>query len=249
MDRERTTDQENAFGAVVEGDATLAMLGYAASRQGGSLQALVADTAGLAAGLRAAPVHAGGRLGQAPAIVREPLLFRYREGAVFAARLFAQGGWAGVDGAHRTQPATTLAISEPGLYLKREEPRPLDPPELAFVSEHRCQIADRDVLGSLELGAALANDDLAARALSRAWRGDLYAVLECGAGDASIWFLLLSEPAAARKLRSAFARLDAHQASKRFTLVQGAYLLVARNLDAALLRELEPRFRSWAGGP
>lgn len=246
MERERTTDEENAFGALVEGDATLAMLGYAAARQGGSLQALVADTAGLAAGLRAAPLHAGGRLGQAPAIVREPLLFRYREGAVFAARLFAENGWAGVDAAHRRQPATTLAVSQPGLYLKQEEPPPLAPPELAFVSTQRCQVVDQDVLGSLEIGAALGHDELQARELGRAWRGDRYAVLECASGDASIWFVRLSEPQAARKLRAAFARLDAQQAVTRFAALQGTRLVIALNLEAKLLPELEARFRSWA---
>jgi hypothetical protein len=249
MERERTTDEENAFGALVEGDATLAMLGYAAARQGGSLQALVADTAGLAAGLRAAPAHAGGRLGQAPAIVREPLLFRYREGAVFAARLFAASGWAGVDAAHRRQPATTLAVSQPGLYLRQEEPPPLSPPELAFVSEQRCQVVDQDVLGSLELGVALTQDEFQARELGRSWRGDRYAVLECAAGDASIWFLRLSEPQAARKWRAAFARLDAGQAVTRFVAIHGTRLVVARNLDAKLLPELEARFRSWASAP
>jgi hypothetical protein len=249
MERDRTTDEENAFGAVVEGDATLAMLGYAAARQGGSLQALVADTAGLAAGLRAAPAHAGGRLGQAPAIVREPLLFRYREGAVFAARLFAQGGWEQVDGAHRRQPATTLAVSQPALYLKREEPAALALPELAFAQEQRCKVVDQDVLGSLELGAALAPDEHTARELGRTWRGDQYAVLECPGGDASIWLLRVSEPQAARKLRAAFARLDQQQAVTRFVAVQGTRLVVARSLPPQLLPELESRFRAWAAGP
>lgn len=246
MERERSTDEENAFGAVVEGDATLAMLGYAAARQGGSLQALVADTAGLAAGLRAAPAHAGGRLGKAPAIVREPLLFRYREGAVFAARLFAQGGWEEVDGSHRRQPRTTLAVSQPSLYLKREEPPPLALPDLAFVAEQRCRVVDEDVLGSLELGAALAEDDSRARELGRTWRGDRYAVVECPAGDASIWFLQLSDPHAARKLRAAFAQLDQRQRGARFTAVRGARLLVARHLQPTLHAEVEARFQRWA---
>jgi hypothetical protein len=246
MERERTTDAENAFGALVEGDATLAMLGYAAERQGGSLQALVADTTSLAASLRSAPVHAGGRLGQAPAIVREPLLFRYREGAVFAARLFVHDGWAGVDGAHRRQPASTLAVSQPQLYLKGDEPAALQLPDLAFLEQQRCPVVDQDVLGSLELGAALAPDDHKARELGRSWRGDRYVVLACATGDASVWFLEVSEPQAARKLRAAFARLDREQAITRFVSVQGTRLVVARNLDPKLQPELESRFRAWA---
>src|SRR5262249_6383020 len=79
MEVERSTDADDAFGALVEGDATLAMLSYTAELGGVSLATLTADPAGLSATLRVAPERLTGALRAAPALVREPLLYRYRE--------------------------------------------------------------------------------------------------------------------------------------------------------------------------
>jgi hypothetical protein len=245
MERERTTDQENAFGAVVEGDATLAMLGYLAERQGTSLETLVADGAGLARSLRENPLSPTGRLAAAPAIVREPLLFRYREGALFSAYLYARQGWPGIDDAHRAQPDGTYAVIDPARYLARESPLRVVLPPLANLGDHDCALVDRDVLGSLEIGAALASPALSAADLARSWRGDAYVVLRCGEQDASIWFLRFASSNGARKARAAFARLSA-ESGARPTLQAGAALLVSRNLPATLFGALEPVFRAWA---
>lgn len=245
MERERTTDQENAFGAVVEGDATLAMLGYLAERQGVSLDSLVADGVGLERSLRGNPLSPTGRLSAAPAIVREPLLFRYREGALFSAYIYARQGWPGIDDAHRKQPPGTYAVIEPARYLSRESPLQVVLPPLTGLADHGCAPVDRDVLGSLELGAALASPALSGAELTRSWRGDAYAVVRCGEQDASIWFLRFASLGAARKARAAFARLSPDSA-ERASLQAGAALLVARNLPPALFAALEPVFRTWA---
>jgi hypothetical protein len=246
MERERTTDEENAFGAVVEGDATLAMLGYLAERQGASLDSLVADSAGLARSLRDNPLSPTGRLAAAPAIVREPLLFRYRDGAIFAAYVHARKGWAGIDGAHRAQPDGTHTISEPARYLAQSAAWRVALPALPLLSEHGCVDVDRDVLGSLEIGAALASPALSASELSRSWRGDAYAVLRCGERDASIWVLRFSSLQAARKARATFMRLeDSNQT--RLIAQSGSALLVTRHVPAPLASALEPLFRAWSG--
>jgi hypothetical protein len=239
MHAPRTTDEENAYGAVIEGDATLVMLGYVAERQGGSLEALVSDTAALARGLHDSPLAAGGRLAQAPAIVREPLLFRYREGAVFAARLFAQGGWRAVNEAHARLPPSTSAVRD-GV----QKSFALEAPELELAWP-ACTTVDRDVLGSLELGAALSRAALPGLELARGWRGDAYRVLACGAEDASLWFLRLASPGLARRARNALLSDDTEHL--RVVLQQGGYLLVARRLDPSRMREIEPQFRAWAG--
>jgi hypothetical protein len=241
MELQRTTDQENAFGAVIEGDATLVMLGYVAERQGGSLDGLVADTAALARSLHDSPLQAGGRLSQAPALVREPLLFRYREGAVFAARLFAKSGWEAVNTAHRRLPPSTQAVRE-GTFESPE----LEPPDFAAMLAPGCRSVDRDVLGSLEVGAALGSPLLSSAELARAWRGDDYRVLACADGDASLWFLRFSSPALARRARAALQRTDAQGQTLRLVLQQGSHLLVARRVEASVVRGLEPRFRAWA---
>lgn len=246
MERERTTDEENAFGAVVEGDATFAMLGYLAERQGESLDALVADGVGLARSLRGNPLSPTGRLAAAPAIVREPLLFRYREGAIFVAALYARNGWPAIDDAHRGQPDGTYTISDPARYLERAPKLRVTLPELASLPAHGCALVEHDVLGSLEIGAALASPALSLLELSRSWRGDAYAVLRCGERDASVWFLRFASVAATRKARAAFARLSA-STNERPTVQVSSALLVSRNLPAPLRAEVELLFRAWAG--
>jgi hypothetical protein len=241
MELSRTTDEENAFGAVIEGDATLVMLGYVAERQGGSMESLVADTAALSRSLHESPLQAGGRLSQAPALVREPLLFRYREGAVFAARLFARAGWEAVNAAHRRLPPSTQAVREGTSSASR-----LDAPDLALALAPACRSVDRDVLGSLEVGAALGGSALTSTELAKAWRGDDYRVLTCGDRDASLWFLRFAAPALARRARAALQRADAQGQSLRVVLQQGRHLLVARRLEPDQVRGLEAPFRAWA---
>jgi hypothetical protein len=244
MERERTTDEENAFGAVVEGDATFAMMGYLEESQGSSLAALAADRQGLARSLRDNASAPAGRLAAAPAIVREPLLFRYREGALLAAALYAQEGWAAIDRAHGDAPTSTYAVSEPSRYIGRADTPRVTLPELVGLDEHGCALVDRDVLGSLELAAALASPALPLVELARSWRGDEYAVLRCGDRDASLWLLRFAAPAAARKARLAFDRQSSLTGEQRVIVQNGAQVLVSRNLP----RELAARLFSAARG-
>ncbi|HEX5660570.1 MAG TPA: hypothetical protein VFX59_25430, partial [Polyangiales bacterium] len=98
VEQERSTDADNAFGALVEGDATFAMLGYSAGG-GASLREIAQQPDRILAVLSRAPEQLSPALRAAPALLREPLLFRYREGARFCARLFAERGWSRVDAA------------------------------------------------------------------------------------------------------------------------------------------------------
>ncbi|HEX6245414.1 MAG TPA: hypothetical protein VFZ61_31040 [Polyangiales bacterium] len=238
MKAPRTTDAENAFGALIEGDATLVMLGYVAEGQGATLAALVSDTAALARSLHDSPLAAGGRLARAPALVREPLLFRYREGAVYVARLFARGGWDAVNQAHHRLPASTFLVREGGARTYALAPPEFQPTGAA------CRSVDRDVLGALEVSAALAHPGLSGAELARGWRGDAYRVLDCGGEDASLWFLRFSSAALAKRVRAALK--DGEPGLQRKIAQHGASLMVSRQLDAGLVAQLEPAFRSWA---
>ena len=222
------------------------MLAYMAERQGASLEVVVDDVGSLATSLRSGRAQPGGRLESAPAIVREPLLFRYREGALFAAQLFARDGWSRVDEAHRAPPRTTLAVREPQRYLEQREEPPLPLPDLSFLATHRCAEVDRDALGGLELGAALGTTSQERLQLERAWRGDRYAVLACADADASVWFMRFANPRAAQQASRLFARREAKGEAPRTILIHGAFALAARGLPASSLTELLPLFRAWA---
>lgn len=245
MEERRTTDEENVFGAVVEGDATLAMLGYAAQRRGSSLEALVADPLGLRRSLYSSPLQAGGRLASAPAIVRDPLLFRYREGAIFAARVYARSGWEGVNRIHRRRPPSTLALVDGAHEAAPAASSGELPDALSRAVAPTCSIADRDVLGSLEIASALSVLGLRRDEVARSWRGDAYAVLACGDADASFWLLRFSVPGLARRVRSALLRADAGGSSLRAITQEGTALMVARGIDPGLLPALGPVFRAW----
>jgi hypothetical protein len=234
MDVQRTTDGDNAFGALVEGDATLAMLGYVAAKAGVPLSLLVRDRTQLEATLGASPDRITGALRAAPAIVREPLLFRYRAGALFAASLFERGDWAAVDLAHAHVPVDTLSVMDPRLYPLAKAPGPsphVELPELTWLEPHGFRLVDEDVLGSLEFGVALGLHEPGVAALMRSWRGDRYGVLEPTVSaspgdtplpdfarppegaprpaptDASIWLLRFATVADARQAETRLIRM------------------------------------------
>ncbi|MFT3921752.1 MAG: hypothetical protein QM778_04390 [Myxococcales bacterium] len=250
MDVERTTDGDNAFGALVEGDATLAMLGYVAGKAGVTLQEVVRDRLQLQNSLGASPDRITGALKAAPAIVREPLLFRYRSGALFAASLFLRGEWEAVNQAHANVPGATLSVIEPRYFQPAQsparEPR-VELPDLSWLEAHGYRQVDQDVLGSLEFGVALGLPEPAVAALTRAWRGDRYAVLEplqgdgLG-GDASVWCLRFGSAKDARGAHSRLGQLRDTYGLDRRALQVGATLIVARGLPAAATEELFARF-------
>jgi hypothetical protein len=102
IEEKRDTDAENAFHALVEGDATLAMIGHALEREGIPLHRVTGNPAQVRSFpelVRQSPL-AGSELEQAPAIVRVPLLSAYVDGLSFCASLHGAADWAGVDRAY-----------------------------------------------------------------------------------------------------------------------------------------------------
>ena len=245
MTAERSTDADDAFGALVEGDATLAMLGYAADITGVTLETLTGDPKGLAASLHMSPERLSGALRAAPAIMREPLLFRYREGTLFAAKLFAAGGWEQVDAAHLTPPESTVAIVEPARYLKQDVTPRLSPPDLGWLSASDYVRVDEDVLGGFELSVVLGDARIERRFLQRSWRGDRYTVLSRGEKHATAWYLCVDTKALAKRMGQAFESLGTHGIARRVS-VEGTCALVARGFEPDEAEELERRFHAWA---
>jgi hypothetical protein len=241
----RTTDADDAFGALVEGDATLAMLGYAAELSGVSLKTLSADPRGLAATLHVTPERLTRAMRDAPAILREPLLFRYREGTLFAAKLYGAGGWEQVDAAHLTPPESTRSVTEPAQYLAQEATPRLTLPDLSWLASAGYERVDEDVLGGFEISIVLREGGVDARTLQRGWRGDRYAVLERKDAIATTWFLCLDTKGLARRVATAFEGLGTHGIARRVS-IEAACLLVTRGLDPDSDEELARRFREWA---
>ena len=230
IERERSTDEDNAFGALIEGDATFVMLAYTAQQAGETIATLAEHPEQILSAMTRSPDQLTGALRRAPALLREPLLFRYREGAYFCAQLYRAGGWARVDAAHRAPPRSTLSLTRVERYLQ-DQPEPT----VALPSLDRLLAAgfaklDEDVLGGLELSIMLGSVGAEADAILGAWRGDRYAVLQRAGQLASIWWLRLATPRSAKSVALAFTRLGD---STRRVVRRGNLLLVARGLDAA----------------
>jgi hypothetical protein len=116
-------DEETAYAAVAEGDATLVMQRYLRERLTAAEQA----AAGLAAAGDRTP-----RRDAAPAAIREAMLFPYQDGFRFVFRLYQAGGWAAVNRAYRDPPTSTEQILHPDRYLgRRDRPQQVTVPDVS----------------------------------------------------------------------------------------------------------------------
>jgi hypothetical protein len=204
IEQVRTTDADDAFGALVEGDATLVMLGYTAEANGESLRSVVEQPDRILAALTRPADQLTRALREAPPLLREPLLFRYREGAHFCARVVRAQGWSRVDAAHRNPPTSTRMIRNPGEFLRGEREFTVSLPAFAQGSWKQ---RDEDVLGALELTVWLELDAAQAARVIEDWRGDRYQILADGDRLASFWLIELASKATARAVAHGLSRL------------------------------------------
>ena len=118
----RKDDEATALACLVEGDATVMMFNYASQYLTPSERVQVQQEAA------AAPSQ---RLESAPKALREALLFPYEEGASWVRSLIANGGVAALNKAYQDPPTSTEQILHIAKYLNRDEPTPVEMPNLA----------------------------------------------------------------------------------------------------------------------
>lgn len=245
-DDERTIDGDNAFAALVEGDATLAMIGMLALGEGGDLEHLTSDPHLLRSLISPEAVASGGaELAAAPAIVRTPLVSRYLDGMLFCAYLHgALGGWSAVDDAHRSLPTTTEEILHPERFGARA-PDAIVLPPLPGLEADGFGVHDEDTLGELELSIYLAQGTGEERdaAAGDGWGGDRLRVYTRGAETAVVWVTTWDTEAEAIEAERAFARVrDAVDAARRpahLVARSGRAVVVLRDVPVA--RQVEVR--------
>jgi hypothetical protein len=117
------SDAELAVHALVEGDATLAMMLYMAKNP---LVAL-AFSRSLATGVSTEQYN------QAPRAMRESLIFPYMQGSEWATQLYKRGGWTMVSNAFTRLPLSTEQILHAEKYFKYERPTKIVLPDLTIV--------------------------------------------------------------------------------------------------------------------
>ncbi len=169
-----------ATSALIEGDATVLMTRWYVenidpSRMLGDLGAIFGqDTA---------------KLREAPAYMREMLLFPYQQGQQFAMTLFAAGGTGALDAAFRSPPTCTKDILHPDKFLRqRTTPERIDLPRL---ESKDWRLIGNNVLGEFGTRFVLQQglDAFEATTLAQGWNGDRYNVYERGTNGptALVW--------------------------------------------------------------
>ncbi len=171
-------DRALALSALVEGEATLTMLGAQMNDWDGSVMrqapaSRLDRTFSILMPLM--PMSGGKALREAPVILSETMLFPYLRGLVFCARLTNDGGWEALNAAYRRPPISTEQIIHPEKYAA--EPDPPTAVDLGALDVGKdWKEAGRNVVGEMQLAVLLRGHG--GKAAAAGWDGDLYAVFE-----------------------------------------------------------------------
>jgi hypothetical protein len=245
-EQERTADGDNAFRAVVEGDATLAMLAHALRQQGIPLSAATAGIQQMGDYVDLNALVRGEKLDDAPAILRVTLVAPYLRGLQFVAAVQGRGGWPAVNNAHRRPPATSEQVLHPEKYFAREPGERIEIPDNRAVLAAGFERIEEDTLGELELGVYLGQghpsgtDEEAAAG----WAGDMLVIYARGKQVAVIWWTTWDTDADAEQAYRAARSVSPKNAKARVER-KGRSVLIVRGLPAKLHRPVRGDFTSF----
>ncbi len=209
-------DRSLAVSALIEGEATLAMMGAGMDDWDGS-RVIKMPAADLDRGLSLITpfmtfMGGGKSLREAPAIISETMIFPYLRGMVFCARLANDGGWKAVDEAYRNPPVSTEQILHPEKYHAKP-----DLPTMIELGELKpgpgWKEVGRNVLGELQTSIMLGRQGAKAAA---GWDGDRYAVFESPDQKLGlVWFSTWDSEDEAREFARAYARYQTKRQGKK----------------------------------
>ena len=246
-DRERTADADNAFRAVVEGDATLAMLANALRGQGIPLSAATQGIRQMGDFVDMSAFVRGEKLDEAPALMRVTLVAPYLRGLQFVAAMHALGGWPSVNRAHRRPPTTTEQILHPAKFEAVEPAERFEVSRLPELTEAGYVQVAEDTLGELELGVYLGQElpDGVNEAAATGWGGDHLVVYYRGKEAAVVWWTTWDSEADAIEACDAARRVTPDGPS---SIVErdGRAVLIVRGLPPGLHRPVRRAFGEFA---
>lgn len=166
------SDAELAAHALIEGDATLAMMHYMAKNP------MVALAFVRSLGSEGTSSE---QLKQTPRAIRESLLFPYEAGAAWATQIYRRGGWQLVSDAYKKLPLSSEHIIHADKYFSYEAPIKLQLPEMNALLGAGWTRVDYDVNGEwgyyLILDQFL-NDATLSKRSAAGWAGDRFALYE-----------------------------------------------------------------------
>ena len=164
------SDAELAAHALIEGDATLAMILYMSKNPMVALGFL-----------RSSQAIESEQFKLAPRALRESLMFPYTEGSAWATQVYKRGGWPMVSEAFKKLPQSSEQILHADKYFAYETPQKVTLPEFRSLLGPTWKRIDYDVNGEwglyLVLNEFLNNASESKRAAA-GWGGDRFALYE-----------------------------------------------------------------------
>ena len=191
--------------AVLEGDATLTAAVATAADLGTSFAEVLASASRAEDTM---PIRDAAAAAGAP-VVTTWTLWPYQRGTAFTADLLRIGGWAAVDAALRTLPATTEQVLHMDKYLAGEPAIPVRTPALP----EGWRAGPKGTLGELTTAVFLAEcmPEAYARVAATGWGGDAYVVATKRADTGLLWTTAWDDEASALRFVRA---LEARRACK-----------------------------------
>ncbi len=246
-DRKRTADADNAFRAVIEGDATLAMLGHALRDQGIPLSVATRGIQEMGTHIDVDALVRGEKLDEAPAILRVTLVAPYLRGLQLIATVYSKGGWPSVNRAHRHPPTTTEQVLHPEKFAAAESAEAFEVSPIRAVEQAGYQRIAEDTLGELELSVYLGQGSRTGtnEAAAAGWGGDHLVVYQRADATAIVWWTTWDSEADAIEVYRAAERV-APKRSSSLVERRGRAVLIVRDLPPRLHRAVRKAFASFA---
>jgi hypothetical protein len=186
---EADDDRSMALSSLIEGEATLAMLGAQMNdwdgAKTGALPAADLDRS-FSLMMPFMSMAGGASLREAPVILSESLIFPYLRGLVFCATLTNKGGWKAINEAYENPPQSTEQILHPEKYLDQPDPPTMVDLGRLEPGEGWAEVG-RNVIGEMQLAVLLRRYN--GKNIAAGWDGDRYAVFDTKDGKLGVVWL------------------------------------------------------------
>lgn len=246
----RTTDADQAYLSLIEGDATLFMMRFQMKRTGVDFEALLADEElfnDMLTGLP--PIHGVGALDGT--LLVQPMLFRYQAGALFSAGVVRHGGVQALARAFDHPPRSTYEVFDYGAYIGHHGAPAFRPLPEGALRRRGYQVLAQDVLGQVHLSHYLRMRGAGGDLIASGWQADRLLVFRRGGQLGSVWVIEMANEKGAEAVAARGLVAAAPDAPQRVPLASGAlrnYAYVIRNVAARDLGPIEAEVRGFLAG-